>query len=214
VTINSLIVYPATFLIRTIYKLSRFECSIKEKSLNVHELLLEPKIFVFWHGEQLLLLDLIGQLAKHLNINTKDNQIPLTNVLISKHRDGQLISKAASLFGHPTIEGSSSRGGIKAFLEMKEVLKKGQHVVITPDGPRGPKHTVKDGVIKLAMKTGIPIIPIRAEVNKKIQFKSWDEMLLPLPFSKIKIKVKEPLFIPNNNLEVDNWKEKLKEVLR
>ena len=134
----------------------------------------EPMIGVFWHGRQLMLAPIFSD---------RKQAIPLS-MLISNHADGVLISKAVSWFGIHTIHGSSSKGGSEAFLELKEALEHGGSVGITPDGPRGPIYQAKNGAAKLAALTGKKIFPVSYTSNQFWKLKSWDEMIIPKPFSK------------------------------
>lgn len=110
-------------------------------------------IYCFWH-DRLLMMPFIalGQKA---------------TVLISQHMDGEYISSVVSRFGFRTVRGSSTRGGSLAIRRMVKEIKSGRHGAITPDGPRGPRHRVKDGAILLASLTGAPLVPLAFSSSKK-----------------------------------------------
>jgi lysophospholipid acyltransferase (LPLAT)-like uncharacterized protein len=107
--------------------------------------------------------------------------------LISASRDGTLIADAVAKFGFRPVRGSSSRKGTAALLEMADVLASGVDVLITPDGPRGPVYEVGGGIIFLAQKTGVPIMPINLEFSSCWRAKSWDRFIIPKPFSTVRV---------------------------
>ena len=115
-----------------------------------------PIIIAFWHGRQLMMpLVYRGTSA---------------SILISQHRDGEIVANIMKNFGFDAIRGSSSRGGIQALRKLVSVGRQGQDLVITPDGPRGPACHVQMGVIFLAKLTGFPIVPLTFSCSKKKSF--------------------------------------------
>ncbi len=131
----------------------------------------------------------------------KDWQPP--HVLISRSRDGTLVSHTTHYLGLKTIRGSArkqgsrkSKGGAKAMRDMLGVLKDGACVVMTPDGPRGPRQRLGDGPLYLAKISGSPILPCTFAVKHRIQFKSWDRFVLPLPFGRGRIIWGSPVYVP------------------
>ena len=82
------------------------------------------------------------------------------------------------------IYGSSMRGGTSAFIKMIKSIQKGESIAIIPDGPKGPKQKVKDGIIKLSQFTGAPIVPVVWSTNKYKKLLTWDNFIIPYPFSK------------------------------
>ncbi|MEK6660874.1 MAG: lysophospholipid acyltransferase family protein [candidate division NC10 bacterium] len=141
----------------------------------------ERIIFAFWHGR--LLMMPFAYPGK-----------PLAT-LISQHRDGEYISRIAVVFGSRVIRGSATRGGVRAFKQMILALKEGFNLVITPDGPRGPRAKVKSGVIELAKLTGAPIVPVTFSAARRRFLKSWDAFLLPLPFSRAVYIWGDPMYV-------------------
>ncbi|MBT5031523.1 MAG: lysophospholipid acyltransferase family protein [Proteobacteria bacterium] len=138
-------------------------------------------IFAFWHNRQII-----------LPIVSSKSQI---HCLISASKDGSYVAAIVRLFGKKSIRGSSSRGGFEAMKEMMRVLKAGDCVAITPDGPRGPAGEVNPGIIQMAQAVGVPIIPVAFDSTKKKVFSSWDKFILPYPFSKIAIVFGRPIEI-------------------
>ena len=122
-------------------------------------------------------------------------------VLASQSKDGSILSTAIGILGFRTIRGSSSRGGVKALLSAIAAIKKGHCIAIAPDGPRGPRFKLKEGVIKLSEKTGRPIVPICAHPRSYISEKSWSQIKLPLPFSTIDLYFGEPGYYTAQELE-------------
>ncbi len=106
------------------------------------------------------------------------------SILVSSHADGEIVHQIARRFGYGTIRGSSTRGGSKALYEM---IRKGsrQHLVITPDGPRGPRRQVQNGIAMLAIATGMPIVPTSVEFRSGWRANSWDRFAIPKPFSRV-----------------------------
>ncbi|MBI3608024.1 MAG: DUF374 domain-containing protein [Nitrospirae bacterium] len=116
----------------------------------------EASIIAFWHGRQLML-----PLAYHGSGLT---------ILISRHRDGELISRAMVAFGFSAARGSTTRGGAVGLRALVDAGRKGRDVAVTPDGPRGPREVVQPGVIQLARLTGLPIVPLAFGASKKKSF--------------------------------------------
>ncbi len=142
-----------------------------------------PSIVAFWHGRMFLLPFALQNYASKVAI------------LISRHRDGELIARLVERLGFKTVRGSTGKGkgGSKAFLKMLKLLEEGNAVAITPDGPRGPREVVKPGVVKLSMTTGLPVYPLTFACNRYKELSSWDRFVVPYPFSKCKVLLGEPL---------------------
>lgn len=116
-------------------------------------------------------------------------------VMTSSSTDGRMMRKILSLMGYSCVEGSSTRGGSRALIEMIRTLNsKNANAVIAVDGPKGPIYKVKDGVISLAKNTGSPILPVGVKISRAFMFKnSWNKALLPKPFSTVKILFGKPI---------------------
>ncbi len=112
-----------------------------------------PVIIAFWHGQQLMM---------PLAYRGRD-----VRILISQHRDGELVSRVVKHFGFGAIRGSTTRGGAGALRRLIRAGRQGVDLVITPDGPRGPGHVVQPGVLALARATGMPIVPLTFACSKK-----------------------------------------------
>lgn len=142
----------------------------------------EPYILAMWHG-RLVMLPMF-----------RNGKKPLI-ALISGHRDGQIISKVASMFGIKTAIGSSSRGGMRAVRELIRYARNGHSLFITPDGPRGPRMHCSEGILDLARLTGLPILPGSMSARRGIVLNNWDRFLCPGFFSKVVIRWGEPVII-------------------
>ncbi len=144
----------------------------------------KPFILAFWHS-QLLTITFSWKKNKKLNI------------LASGHSDGQFGSIIAQYLGSNTITISDKNKKIN-IRPIFNLLKKNKYIAITPDGPRGPKEKASDGVIKIAKKTKVPIIPVGFWSSKNINLNSWDSFLITFPFSKCVFVWSDPILIPNN----------------
>jgi hypothetical protein len=105
--------------------------------------------------------------------------------LISQSFDGELIARTLGLLGYGSVRGSSSRGGAAGLIALREVLERGDPVVFTADGPRGPIYETKIGPVKLAQMTGEPIGSFYLLPERAWTVRSWDRFLVPMPFSRV-----------------------------
>lgn len=136
-----------------------------------------------------------------------------SSVLISASRDGEYVSTFIRFFDVGVVRGSSSRGGVKAFLEMLDVLRRPDHtVVLTVDGPRGPMYKPHHGIIGLAQKSGVPIVPVSVNARHRWNLKSWDRMQIPWPFSKVRFVFGKP-FAVSDDMDMDEALEHLRREL-
>jgi hypothetical protein len=117
-------------------------------------------------------------------------------ILISRHSDGEYIARATSSLGFSSARGSSSSAGAAGVSGMIRAAENGRDLAVTPDGPRGPRHVVKPGVVHLASRTGLAIMPLSVDASKGIRLKSWDRFLIPLPLSRFVVGFGDPLFVP------------------
>ena len=156
----------------------------------------KPIIFSLWHG------DFLSCLYTYRGVKE-------IAVMASLSKDGDLITKVLDSLGYQTIRGSSSRGGAKVLLEAVKKIKEGVTVAFTIDGPKGPVREVKPGIIKLAQKTGAPIVPLCLAYQNAIKLHNWDGTRIPLPFSKNVIHVGKPLYI-DSNVSVEEGCNRLK----
>ena len=141
----------------------------------------KPLIVCVWHGEQFPL---------PLCFQNHSSRIMIP---VSQSQDGEIASRLLTGVGYVTVRGSSSRGGLRALLEMTRLMKeKRLNVCITVDGPRGPYHEIKDGVFFLSAKTDATLIAARMIMPKGKTFRSWDRFRIPFPFTEVEIYFSEP----------------------
>ena len=118
-------------------------------------------------------------------------------VMVSRSYDGEIIDRSIRRMGYDTVRGSSSKGGKEALVEMIEQIKERNYCSgLAVDAPRGPSRKVKMGIVIVGRETSQPVVPLVSWATKQIQFKSWDSMILPLPFSTIVMSFGKPTFVP------------------
>jgi len=125
------------------------------------------------------------------------SDIPLT-VLVSRHRDGELLGHLFATTKMQLVRGSTRRGGVTAVLKLLRAARSGCHLALTPDGPRGPRRTVQPGILYLAARTGWPIVPVGVGYQKVWRMHSWDCFAVPQPFTRVRCVVGTPLHVPPN----------------
>ena len=138
------------------------------------------------------------------------------NALVSPHRDGQIIVHILAKFGIGNINGSSDRNSKEAAIELMRNLQQGNSIAIIPDGPRGPSMKLTLSPLFYARKSGKPIMGITYSIaGSKIITRSWDNMLVPLPFHKGMYAITEPVFIPENTTdeELEIYRQKIEQTL-
>lgn len=117
-------------------------------------------------------------------------------VLASMSKDGEVLVEVCRHFRLQAARGSSSRRGAAAFRECMTYLKKGVSVCITPDGPRGPRHVLQPGIVRLAQHTGTRILPLHLRPSHAWKLKTWDKFLIPWPFAKVTVVLDEAWSLP------------------
>jgi len=123
-------------------------------------------------------------------------------ILISQSKDGQILASAVEYMGYQTVRGSSHRGGVAGLLAGMKKVREGHKMTIAVDGPRGPIYKVKEGITAVSEKSGRPIVPVRGyPQNKKVFEKSWNKATLPLPFTKVILKLGKIGFYSTEELE-------------
>jgi hypothetical protein len=105
-------------------------------------------------------------------------------ILISRHADGELIARVMARFDFGTVRGSTRRRGVEAFRDLLRSVEQGWDIVITPDGPRGPRYQVQAGVIELARRTGLAVLPVTYSTAHRFECPSWDGFVIPRPFTR------------------------------
>jgi len=161
----------------------------------------KPIIFAFWHN-QLMLMPFCYLAATR---RTK------AATLISRSRDGQVVNDMIESFGFTPIRGSSSRGGTAALLQLTRHLSQGYDLVLTPDGPRGPRYEAQPGVVALASVSGCPILPFACDTRKKKVLKSWDHFRVSYPYNEASLVGSPPIWV-NPQADEKHLQEKVLEV--
>ena len=159
-------------------------------------------IWAFWHNRMFVIPYIHDQWFAH---------IPGA-ILSSPSGDGQIIADVCATFGFEAARGSSSKPmkGLSALIMMADKVKEGRDVGITPDGPRGPKYQLQPGIIKLGQLTGGTIVPVRVLYSHALRFKTWDEFMLPLPFSKVTMIFEPTMLVPRKMTEEEFEEQRLK----
>lgn len=158
----------------------------------------KPFIMACWHGELLM----IPYAYKHFT------KTPHVKLLISEHFDGNLIAKTLGFFKFETIRGSSTRGGVKALMQSIKELKNGYDLGITPDGPKGPRHEVSDGIVVMAQKAKVKIVLVEIKPSNYWQLNSWDKFVIPKPFGTINYYISD--LIDVNEIEFEDARTVIK----
>jgi lysophospholipid acyltransferase (LPLAT)-like uncharacterized protein len=169
----------------------------------------QPVIFCVWHNRLALSMRIYNQFGRQIW------RAPGMAALISASRDGAVLAEVLKKFNVEPVRGSSSRRGRQALLEATTWLERKFHVAITPDGPRGPRYRLQEGVIALAQVTGAPIVPVSTHVRGKICLKSWDRFQIPLPFADCEIRVGDLVYVPRNasDAEREALRQKLEQTM-
>ncbi len=159
----------------------------------------KPFILAFWHGQ----LMMIGHVWKSKAI---------LNMLASSHSDGRFGAYIGNYFNLKNIEVKSNNKST-SLRRVFKILKDRNYIGITPDGPRGPNRKVSEGIIKIAVHSQVPIIPLGFASNKNLKLKSWDSFLITYPFSKCRFVWGKPIIIPSstNDNDLDKYKVFLEE---
>jgi hypothetical protein len=150
----------------------------------------EKIIFAIWHNRLVLSLVIYQRYMKR-----RDRRRKLV-ALASASRDGGLVTSIIELFGVKPVRGSSNRRAAQALRELVAWGERGYDLAITPDGPRGPRYTVPEGVIATAQLSGLTIVPVAYHLNWKICLNSWDRFQIPLPFARCAITTGRLLRVP------------------
>jgi lysophospholipid acyltransferase (LPLAT)-like uncharacterized protein len=139
-------------------------------------------IHAFWHG----------QLLPLVYLKRSEGIV----VLVSQNRDGEYITQVIHRHGFRTVRGSTSRGGFRSLIEMVRLGKAGAELAITPDGPRGPRHEAQPGLLLVAQRAGIPILPMAVAARPCRRLASWDRFLIPWPGARAVIVYGPPIVVP------------------
>jgi lysophospholipid acyltransferase (LPLAT)-like uncharacterized protein len=137
-----------------------------------------PVILTLWHGQMLPIL-------------VAHRGEPCT-VLVSEHRDGEIIARILAAFGFHAARGSTTRGGSRALLQLAQLVRDGHDIAITPDGPRGPRREMAPGALLIAQRTGAPLVPLVAHCSATWRLRTWDAFEIPKPFARVTVLYDTP----------------------
>ena len=162
----------------------------------------ERCIFAFWHAQLLTLV-----------FTHRRRSIA---VLVSQHRDGELIARILGRLGYVTGRGSSTRGGEEGLRDMLRHAEEGRLLGLTPDGPRGPAERVKPGLVYLASRTGYPVLPLATAATHAWTLDTWDRFRVPKPFARVVVAYGAPIAVPARlpDDQVETWREKIEVAIR
>ena len=154
---------------------------IRNKDFEVLEKENKSYVLAFWHGTMLL----PWYLKKNENFYT----------IISKSKDGEILTRVLKNWNYNVERGSSSKGGSEVLNVLVEKAKNGNSISITPDGPRGPEKELKAGAVIIAKKASIPLVLLGIGISKKVKLSSWDKFQIPYPFAKVSAVYSEPIIL-------------------
>lgn len=147
----------------------------------------QPFLLSFWHGRGVMVAQAYWRVGGRK-----------IKILVSEHRDGELIAATMAHWGYGAVRGSTKRGAVKGARGMLRAAREGYDLAISPDGPRGPREVLQEGVIELARMSGLPIVPVTYSARWAKRFASWDGFLLPLPGARVVVLWGEPVRIPRD----------------
>jgi lysophospholipid acyltransferase (LPLAT)-like uncharacterized protein len=117
-------------------------------------------------------------------------------VMVSRSKDGELVSRTIRRLGYQTVRGSSSAGGKEALHEVTRMIRDGWGSAIIADGPRGPARVSKMGAIVASKESGVPIIPLGCHAERSWRLRNWDQTMIPKPFSRTVVAFGDPFVVP------------------
>ncbi len=187
--------------IRLICPTLRYAVSFEEPPSPPDAIYEKPVIYAFWHRAVFP----SAWLWRRQSIA----------VMTSRSFDGEYIARIIERLGFVAVRGSSSRGGSEALRGMKDELQKGASVAFTIDGPRGPKYVAKPGPVLLARSTGLPMAAFYVALSDAWVLKTWDEFMIPKPFSKALARIGAKMRVPENANEaaIRDWQARLQQAL-
>ena len=162
--------------------------NMNEEEENHFKNLTGPYILTLWHGR---IFYLFYYLRRH----------PDYFLLISPSEDGDLLARLARLMGYSVIRGSTYKKAVSAARSLIKVLRRNQRIIIVADGSRGPKCVAQPGLVQLAGITGTPIFPMTFGAKNKVVLNSWDQFVIPLPFTRCTLNFSSPISLSQKSSE-------------
>ena len=181
--LTKLIAIVIVGFLKLLFRTTRIEIICELPELNAYEYD-GPKRFLYCVWHDLIAFPIFAGKHKH------------TSALVSRHQDGSFLAESMRLVGITAVRGSTKRGGTQAVRQMMSVAED-KHIVITPDGPRGPRRKIKNGIVFLASHSGRPIVPLALSYHRFWRIRgSWTDIVLPQPFTKVFFLVGTPIHVP------------------
>ena len=168
-------------LVRLLGRTWRIRVVNRESSVERLRRERRPMVFALWHGDMLPLL------YQHRGEGV--------SVLISEHRDGELIARIAESLGFRTVRGSTTRGASRALVGLARELRDGHDIAVTPDGPRGPARSFAPGALIAAQRARAPVIAVGVAAKRAWRLASWDRFVIPKPFSSVCIAYSDSVLL-------------------
>lgn len=169
--------------------------TLRVRHVRAHHLESTPRyIIAFWH--ECVLMSMFCRWRKP------------TTAMISRSKDGEIVTGVVHRFGIDTARGSSNKGGTIALREILRDVRDGKNIAFTPDGPKGPRRVLKDGVVYAAKMTGLPVVPFHFAARSKKRLRSWDQMIVPRPLTKAVFLYGEPVVVPRDG-DAEEWRLKI-----
>lgn len=191
----------ASCAVRNLMSTLEYKCSFYDPTVDpVNSKYTGQKIYIFWHEYILFPLYLRG-----------NNNLVM---LLSQHRDAEMLSRTAYHMGFECVRGSTYRGGAAALRELMD-KSRGRNLTITPDGPRGPRRCLAQGPIYLASKLGLPIVAMGFGYDRPWRMRSWDRFALPQPFSRARAVVSPEIHLPRqlDRAGIEHYRQRVGELL-
>ena len=183
--VGQVVVPPIIYLIMRVIWYTTFK-----KFHYITEIGDEQHVCVCWHNELLMSPQAYRKIHK---------KYP-ASAIISSHFDGSLIASTLNMLKIRPLRGSSKKGARQVLLQAFKSIKSGEEVLITPDGPRGPRHSMSDGAIGIALKSKLPIFVMNYKADNYWELGSWDRFVIPKPFTKVDFYLRS-LSLEGMNLE-------------
>ncbi len=196
--INSTLSAGMTGSFRMLFRTLRIEFDFEVPDSNPYQVVQGPTyIYSVWHDSMV--------------VPVFAGKQPATMALVGQHNDGSYVANILRSAGIPSVRGSSSKGGAAAIRKLIDETKD-HHIVITPDGPRGPRRELKPGLTYLAAKTGKPLVPTAFACSRFWSIKgSWTDQMIPSPFARAVVLTGQPIEVPKkaSREELDEYTAQL-----